>query len=49
MKSGLGDRNNEEDSLATVVDRLVSMKSGLGDRNNMATTTAAPLAMSRSQ
>ena len=34
MKSGLGDRNNNEISDALDTACTVSMKSGLGDRNN---------------
>ena len=34
MKSGLGDRNNSAEQIATATKIVVSMKSGLGDRNN---------------
>ena len=40
MKSGLGDRNNEQlrSKLKEATQKAVSMKSGLGDRNNMCET-----------
>ena len=34
MKSGLGDRNNQETLYLWEPSQIVSMKSGLGDRNN---------------
>ena len=36
MKSGLGDRNNDDLRESIIAEWSVSMKSGLGDRNNHA-------------